>query len=83
MLIDDLDLYNSGRNALLSTASSQIGVSSAENETLGRVYSVVIDSDFVADASLSCAVATTTVEPDTAAGLIVAGTIALASALVM
>lgn len=83
MVIDDMDLLNTGRTALLSSASAQAGVSSAENATLGYVYSVVIDSDFVADAGLSCAVATTTVEPDTAAGLIVAGTVALATALIM
>lgn len=85
MLISDADTSDAGRTALLSSTVSQGGVASVENDTFGYVYVTVVDSDFVEDAD-ECACEeeeTVVVEPDTAAGLIVAGTAAMAAALLI
>jgi len=83
MLIDDTDTLNAGRTALLSSAASQAGVAGAENDTFGTVYVAVVDNGYTEDSSTPCVEETVVVEPDTAAGLIVAGTTALATALII
>lgn len=83
MLIDDTDTTDSGRSGLLSSASTQAGVASEANDTFGYVYVTVLDNGYVDDSSTPCAADVVVVEPDTAAGLIVAGTAALATALLI
>lgn len=78
LLIDDLDTSDTFRTALLSSTTSQGGVSAAENDTFGYVYTVVVDNGFVADNNVECEEEEVVVEPDTAAGLFVAGTAAFA-----
>lgn len=84
MVIDDLDTSDAGRTALLAATTTSAGISSAENDTFGNVYVAVLDSnDYASDALLTCIAATVVVVPDNAAGLIVAGTAAIASALLI
>lgn len=84
MVIDDLDTSDAGRTALLSSTTSLAGVAGADNDTFTSVYVAVVDSgDWVADSGLTCAVATVVVVPENAAGLIVAGTAAIAAALLV
>lgn len=83
MLIDDTDTTDAGRSALLSSATSQAGVASAANDTFGTVYVTVVDNGYVDNDSTTCEEETVVVEPDTAAGLIVAGTAAFAAALMI
>lgn len=83
MLIDDTDTTDAGRSALLSAATSQAGVMSAENDTFGYVYVTVVDNGYVDNDSTTCEEEVVVVEPDTAAGLLVAGTAAIAAALMI
>lgn len=83
MLINDLDTTSTApdRGALLSSANTQAGVAVSANDTFTKVIVACIDSDYVEDASFTCTEATVVVTPDAAAGLLVAGTAALAAAL--
>lgn len=84
MLISDLDTSNASRTALLASSTTQGGVSSFENDTFGNVIVAVLDSDFNGDDDLECDEGPeNAVEPDTAAKLIAAGTLAIATALMI
>lgn len=87
MLIDDLDTESKGRTALLSSSATQAGVAGTANATLGTVIVAVVDNTYAATDAEPCAAAAVVVavedEPDMASALLVAGSVALVSALIM
>jgi uncharacterized protein YkwD len=80
-LIDDLDSDAAGRTALLSSTVAQAGVMSAASDTFTTVYVIAMDSNFENAADFECEATVVTTVVSGAAGLAVAASAILFSAL--